>query len=123
MNDRMRTAANYLVVAAAAVYATSFFLPALNFDGPLPGWIAFPLTALVVPIPMCLANSFFLCGLAKAWRRQWQAVRFAGLTASVLGLLGLLLVWPDILIGFVLWGVSMLMLFLAGQYMARGWNG
>jgi hypothetical protein len=104
--------ASVLGIVAAVLYGVSFFLPASKG---LLGFQAFFFSVLMVfTIPMWLANPLFWLGLALLSGRQWQAARFYGLLALVLGLSESWMFWEELSTGYFLWVGSMALLAAAG---------
>src|SRR3954469_8841508 len=116
----MSKAANQLAVIAVALYATSFFLPAVVYQGDsLVGLAVFLGIPFLLPLwpalPASAANPVFLFGIADIVLGQFKRARQKGLVASLLAATVLPWMWNGTRAGYALWVFSMLLLLIAGH--------
>jgi hypothetical protein len=101
-----------LGLAAALLYAVSFFLPAA--DG-VAGYNAFVFSLVfLLFIPMWAANPVFWSGLAHLYLGQYRSARNAGLAALFLSLSQAWMVYRELRVGYFAWVGSMALLAVAG---------
>jgi hypothetical protein len=101
-----------LGLAAALLYAVSFFLPAA--DG-VAGYNAFVFSLVFLFfVPMWAANPAFWSGLAHLYQGQYRSARNAGLAALLLSLSQSWMVYRELRVGYLAWVGSMALLAVAG---------
>lgn len=107
-----------LALIAAAIYATSFFLPVIRIlDETSLGWSAF-VGSIFMPVfwPAWLANPVFLFAVADIFRGRFGRARLLAVLAFLLGLSEGWMFWQDILAAYPVWLSSMAFLVLAGWH-------
>jgi hypothetical protein len=103
-----------LGLAAALLYAASFFLPATDM---VAGYQAFVLSLVfVIGIPMWLANPVFWSGLTLLSQGKYRSARKAGLLGLVLALSECWLFSKGLRVGYFAWVASMALLAAAGWW-------